>query len=243
MVYFNSILSLKINKKGFCKKKSGRNNSGKIVTYRRGGGSKRSYKRINFFGFSGVAVVESIEKDSTRNCFLCRLFAYGGLKSQRARFYIPASDNIFPGQMLVSEKVGRLRLGNRCRVGTLPIGTFLHCIGSDLRPQKAVYQRSAGVFGQVVQKSNLCCTLKFSSGKIKEIVPNVCCVLGSGSNRNYHYKKLSKAGISRRYGKRPCVRGVAMNPIDHPHGGGEGKTSGGRPSVTPWSRPMNTKNK
>lgn len=242
VVHFNTAISLKTKKKGYNKQNSGRNHSGKITVFHRGGGLKKAYKKVNFFGYNGVAVVENIEKDSVRNCFICRLFCYDDVKKQYARFYILATKHVSPGQILVSEKAGgALRLGNRCFLDNLPIGIILHSVGSNARPQKAVYQRSAGVFGQIIQKNDFFCTLRFTSGSVKELVAAACCTIGGCSNVNYHYKNFNKAGITRLLGKRPRVRGVAMNPVDHPHGGGEGKTSGGRPSVTPWSRPAHVR--
>ena len=225
--------SLKQYTKGFRKSNSGRNNSGKITTFHRGGGHKKSYRKINYYSFQGFSVVEKIEYDPSRNSFLARLFSIEAKK----HFYNLATQNIKVGQIIKSENCQELKLGNRCFLKNVPVGSIVHSLGSKLRPQRAVYQRAAGTFAQIIQRNESFCTIKLSSGTIKTLLPTTSVTIGGVSNPEYRYINIGKAGRSRWLGKRPNVRGVAMNPIDHPHGGGEGKSSGGRPSVTPWSRP------
>ena len=119
----------------------------------------------------------------------------------------------------------------------LPIGAILNCIGTKIRKKKGILQRSAGTYGQLIEKGDSFSIVRLSSGQKKKMISSTFAVVGSVSKKTLKNNNLKKAGKNRWLGIRPSVRGVAMNPVDHPHGGGEGKTSGGRPSVTPWSRP------
>lgn len=233
----NTDRPLKSKTKGFGKSKAGRNNSGSITMYRRGGGHKRSYRKINHYSFEGHCVLENFEYDPNRNAWIARLFSI----KKKEHFYALATQNLKVGQTITSEESTRLNLGNRCLLKNVPLGAIIHSLGSNTRPQFSVFQRAAGTFAQIVQKNSLFCTVKLSSGQNKEFLPNTSVTIGRVSNVEDRFQNLGKAGRNRWLGNRPKVRGVAMNPVDHPHGGGEGKSSGGRPSVTPWSRPAHGK--
>lgn len=228
---------LKSNTKGFGKSQAGRNNSGSITMYHRGGGCKRSYRKVNFYSFEGRCILENLEYDPNRNASIARLFSI----KKKEHFYVLATQNLKVGQTVTSEESPRLSLGKRCFLKYVPIGAIVHSIGSKSRPQFSVFQRAAGTFAQVLQKNPSFCTVKLSSGQDKELLPNTSVTIGRVSNIEDRFQNLGKAGRNRWLGNRPKVRGVAMNPIDHPHGGGEGKSSGGRPSVTPWSKPAHGK--
>lgn len=228
---------LKSRTRGFRKSQAGRNNSGSITMHHKGGGHKRSYRKVNFYSVDGRCILENFERDPNRNALVARLFSI----KKKEHLYVLATQNLKVGQTIASEGSARLNLGSRCFLKNVPIGAIIHSLGSKTRPQFSVYQRAAGTFAQIVQKNSIFCTVKLSSGQNKELLPNTSVTIGRVSNVEDRYKILGKAGRNRWLGNRPHVRGVAMNPIDHPHGGGEGKSSGGRPSVTPWSRPAHGK--
>ena len=122
-------------------------------------------------------------------------------------------------------------------LSNIPIGGLIHCLGSSKKPNVGVFQRSRGTFAQLLQKNEQECTIRLSSGKLKKMPPVCFAILGTVSNLRFETNFANKAGFLRKKGIRPSVRGVAMNPVDHPHGGGEGKGSTGRPSATPWGKP------
>jgi large subunit ribosomal protein L2 len=220
------------NKTGGRKKVSGRNHTGKITVRHRGGGNKRSHRKITFLSTFDSAVLERLEYDPSRSARIARLFS---IISKR-HFYIIAPERLKVGSLLQRKSTSENGLGNSCVLGIVPLGIFLHCIGTSRRKSRGVFQRSAGTFGQLVQKGLRYCIVRFSSGENKRLLAGTFAVVGRVSNRSLN-KVLGKAGRNRWKGFRPTVRGVSMNPIDHPHGGGEGKSSGGRPSVTPWAKP------
>jgi large subunit ribosomal protein L2 len=230
---------------------SGRNHTGQITIRRRGGGHKRSYREIEFQScFDGrEAIVERLVYDPQRSAKLASMYVPGFAQSSLTnqlpvkwtRFYILAPTTLEVGSFMRGNiaclKTSRL-VESSGYLNTLPLGTLLHCIGTNRRKEKGILQRAAGTFGQLIQKGKSTCTIRLSSGEYKELLPDILARVGPVSIPLCKHKMfLGKAGASRWSGKRPSVRGVAMNPVDHPHGGGEGKSSGGRPSVTPWAKP------
>jgi large subunit ribosomal protein L2 len=162
------------------------------------------------------------------------------LKSKE-HFYIIAPEKLERGFLVEKGENTKYNLGNTLPLKDMPLGTFIHCIGTNSRFDKPTLQRAAGTFAQLVQKGSSFCVIRLSSGESKKVLPRTLATIGVVSNSDHQQITLGKAGRNRWKGVRPSVRGVAMNPIDHPHGGGEGKSSGGRPSVTPWSKPAHGK--
>jgi large subunit ribosomal protein L2 len=212
-------------------KSGGRNNTGRTTVFHRGGGHKRRYRQIDFKRYSLSGHVKAIEYDPNRSAHLARI-----ITSKGKECYILAPENLTIGMPIFSGEVADIKVGNSLRVRDIPIGTFLHNI--EIKPGKgAQFIRSAGCKGQLLQKTEKYCKVRLPSGE-NYVIPSSCyATIGTISNSEHQNKVIGKAGRSRWLSRRPVVRGVAMNPIDHPHGGGEGKTSGGRPSVTPWGRP------
>lgn len=208
---------------------SGRNNTGKITRYHRGGGCKKKsrlidYKRYiwNVYGF-----VLRIEYDPLRSSLIALICYSNGILS-----YILAPEGINVGDSVISREAINYTSGNATLLSNIPIGIKIHCV--ELEPNKGGQLiRSAGSFCTIVSKSSFYVVLKLKSGELRKV--NSCCMatVGAVSNFEFAFRKFLKAGYFRQKGWRPVVRGVAMNPIDHPHGGGQGKTSGGRPSVSP----------
>ncbi len=214
------------------RKKAGRNNQGKITMRRRGGGHKRRYRIIDFVRnkYDITAKVESIEYDPNRNANIALLCYVDG-----ERRYIIAPHGLEIGQTLVSSTKVDINVGNASPVGNIPIGTNVHNI--ELRRGKGGQMaRSAGTFATITSHDKGYTLLKLPSGESRRIKSECYAVIGVVGNAQYNLITIGKAGRSAWMGKRPKVRGVAMNPIDHPHGGGEGKTSGGRHPVTPWGK-------
>ncbi len=215
------------------KRISGRNNDGRITVRRRGGGHKRFYRVIDFkrdkTGIPGR--VSQIEYDPNRSAHIALITYLDGEKR-----YILAPANIEVGQTVMSGPEADILPGNALPIVNIPLGTELHNI--EMRPGKGGQMvRSAGGFAQLVAKEGKHAQIKMPSGEVRKI-PVVCmATVGMVGNREHENVSLGKAGRNRWKGRRPKVRGVAMNPIDHPHGGGEGKTSGGRHPVTPWGKP------
>ncbi len=215
------------------KRISGRNNDGRITVRRRGGGHKRFYRKIDFkrdkVGIPGK--VTQIEYDPNRSAHIALITYLDGEKR-----YILAPADIKVGQTITSGAEADILPGNALPILNIPLGTEIHNI--EMRPGKGgQLVRSAGGFAQLVAKEGKHAQIKMPSGEVRKI-PVVCyATVGMVGNREHENVSLGKAGRSRWKGRRPKVRGVAMNPIDHPHGGGEGKTSGGRHPVTPWGRP------
>lgn len=213
----------------------GRNSKGKITAFSKGCRQKRLYRGIRFQNKGQESfLIEAIERDPNRSALLARLFSF----KTKKHFYAISPEKSKFGQLFNST---RLKLGATLFLKDIPIGSKIHCIGTSFRQRNAILQRSAGTFSQLIQKSIKYCLIRLSSGKIKKLLKNTKAVIGIVSNINYRYRILGKAGKKRFLGLKPKTRGVAMNPVDHPHGGGEGKSSGGRPSVSPWAKPAHGK--
>ncbi|MGB3976074.1 MAG: 50S ribosomal protein L2 [bacterium] len=210
--------------------KAGRNNTGRISMRRRGGRVKRLYRIIDFKrDKTGVpARVAAIEYDPNRTANIALLFYHDGEKR-----YILAPDGLKVGDTIVAGPDADIKVGNALPLKNIPVGTFIHSI--ELKPGKGgQLARGAGTFAQVLAKEGKFAQLRLPSNEVR-LVHLVCmATIGHVGNQEQENISIGKAGRSRWLGRRPKVRGVAMNPIDHPHGGGEGKSSGGRHPVTPW---------
>lgn len=215
------------------RKKGGRNNHGHITARRRGGGHKRNYRLVDFKRRkSGVeATVERIEFDPNRSAFIALVkYADGELS------YILAPQRLRAGDAVISAEFVDIKPGNAAPMQNMPVGTIVHNV--EMKPGKGgQIARSAGTYAQIVGKDQGYAQLRLSSGELRMVRAECMATVGAVSNPDQQNIKLGKAGRSRWLGKRPAVRGVAMNPIDHPHGGGEGRTSGGRHPVSPWGKP------
>ena len=219
------------------RKKGGRNNTGQITARRRGGGHKRRYRLIDFRRnkFDVVGTVERLEYDPNRTAFIALISYEDG-----ERHYIIAPQRLSIGDRVVSGEQVDIKPGNAMPMKNIPVGTIIHNI--EMRPGKgAQIARSAGTFVQLIGKDQGYVQLRLSSGELRMVRGECMATIGAVSNPDQQNIKLGKAGRNRWLGKRPSVRGVAMNPIDHPHGGGEGRTSGGRHPVTPWGKPTKGK--
>ena len=214
-------------------KSGGRNNNGRITTRHRGGGHKQRYRVIDFKRRKdGVpATVERLEYDPNRSANIALLKYLDG-----ERTYIVAPNGVKVGDTLLSGAEAPISVGNCLPLRNIPLGTTIHCV--ELRPGRgAQLARSAGASVQLVAREGVHATLRMRSGEMRKVPVECRAVVGSVSNSEHNLRKLGKAGASRWRGVRPTVRGVAMNPVDHPHGGGEGRTSGGRHPVSPWGVP------
>lgn len=215
------------------KNSSGRNNSGKITVSNKGNGHKKKYRKINFFRKeNSVGIVTSIEYDPNRNAFIASVYDF----LLTRYFYMIAPKNLNIGDIVKAGLNAEPKLGHSLPISKIPIGSFIHSISSK-KNEKAKLSRAAGTFSQLIEKTSQCGRIKLSSGEQRFLASSCTATIGIVSNDGFSLTTLGKAGRSRWLNKRPKVRGVAMNPIDHPHGGGEGKTSGGRTSVTPWGKP------
>jgi large subunit ribosomal protein L2 len=214
-------------------KTGGRNNNGRITTRHRGGGHKQRYRVIDFKRTKEnvPAVVERIEYDPNRTAYIALLkYADGD------RAYIIAPKGLAAGASVVSGREAPIATGNCLPLRNMPLGSVVHCI--EMKPGKgAQIARSAGASAQLVAREGEYATLRLRSGEMRKIPARCRAVLGEVSNGEHTLRSLGKAGAKRWRGLRPTVRGVAMNPVDHPHGGGEGRTSGGRHPVSPWGVP------
>ncbi len=219
------------------KKSAGRNNKGRITAWHRGGGNKVAYRIIDFKRDKiGIpATVETIEYDPNRSARIALLKYVDG-----ERRYIVAPAELKVGDEVVSGKDAEIKIGNALPLSSIPLGTFIHNI--ELRPREgAKLVRSAGASAQLIAKEDKYVQVKLSSGEVR-LIPSACmATIGQVSNPDHENISCGKAGRMRWVGRRPHVRGVAMNPIDHPLGGGEGKASGGRPACTPWGKPEGVK--
>lgn len=209
---------------------SGRNNNGRITTRHLGGGHKRRYRIVDFkrdkFGIP--ATVTSIEYDPNRSARICLLTYIDGEKR-----YILAPAGIKVGDQVVSNQTAEIKLGNTMQVKSIPLGTEIHNV--ELKPLKGgQIARSAGTFVTLMAKESEFAQIKLRSGEVRMIHLECLATIGQVGNHEHSLIKVGKAGKSRHLGIRPTVRGVVMNPVDHPHGGGEGRTSAGRHPVTPW---------
>ncbi len=215
------------------KKHSGRNNNGRITVRHRGGGSKQRYRIIDFKrNKDGVqAKIERIEYDPNRTAHIALLLYVDG-----ERRYIIAPNGVKEGSLVMSGTESGIQVGNCMPLRNIPLGTTVHCI--ELKPGKgAQVARSAGASVQLVAKEGQHATLRLRSGEMRKVLADCRATVGEVSNGEHSLRSLGKAGAKRWRGIRPTVRGVAMNPVDHPHGGGEGRTSGGRHPVSPWGTP------
>ena len=214
-------------------KNSGRNSNGRITVRHRGGGSKQRYRLIDFKrDKDGIpAKIERIEYDPNRTAHIALLLYADG-----ERRYIIAPNGVKPGDNVMSGNEASIQTGNCMQLRNMPLGTTLHCI--ELKPGKgAQLARSAGAGVQLVAKEGHHATLRLRSGEMRKVLSDCRATIGEVSNGEHSLASLGKAGAKRWRGIRPTVRGVAMNPVDHPHGGGEGRTSGGRHPVSPWGTP------
>jgi large subunit ribosomal protein L2 len=214
-------------------KSGGRNNNGRITTRHIGGGHKQKYRIIDFKrNKDGIkAEVERIEYDPNRTANIALLKYADG-----ERRYIIAPRNVSVGDSIQSGIDAPIRPGNSMPLRNIPMGSVLHCI--ELKPGKgAQLIRSAGTSCQLIAREGTYVTLRLRSGEMRKVLADCRATLGEVSNSEHNLRSLGKAGAKRWRGVRPTVRGVVMNPVDHPHGGGEGKTSGGRHPVSPWGMP------
>lgn len=214
------------------KKTGGRNNTGRITVRHIGGGTRTQYRIIDFKRLKdGIpAIVERIEYDPNRTALIALLVYKDG-----ERRYIIAPSGLEKGSTVVSGDDAPIAAGNALTLKRIPLGTTIHCV--ELKPGKGAQMlRSAGCSGQVVAKEGMYATLKLRSGEMRKVLLTCRAVIGEVSNGEHNLRELGKAGAKRWRGIRPTVRGVAMNPVDHPHGGGEGKTSAGRHPVSPWGQ-------
>ena len=214
-------------------KSGGRNNNGRITTRHIGGGHKHHYRVVDFRrNKEGIpATVERLEYDPNRSAHLALLCYADG-----ERRYIIAPKGVSAGDKLVSGAQADIKVGNNMPIRNMPLGSVIHCI--ELKPGKgAQIARSAGTYAQLVAREGMYATLRLRSGEMRKVLVECTATFGEVGNGEHSLRRLGKAGAQRWRGVRPTVRGVAMNPVDHPHGGGEGRTSGGRHPVTPWGVP------
>ncbi len=214
-------------------KSGGRNSAGRITTRHRGGGHKQRYRVVDFKrnkdNVSGR--VERIEYDPNRTAHIALVLYIDG-----ERRYILAPKNIKVGDPIISGDAVPIKAGNCLPLRNIPLGTLVHAV--EIRPGKgAQMARAAGAGAQIVAREGLHVTFRLCSGEIRKVLAECRATVGEVSNVEHGLCKLGKAGAMRWRGVRPTVRGVAMNPVDHPHGGGEGRTSGGRHPVSPWGMP------
>ncbi len=215
------------------KRTGGRNNSGRITSRHRGGGHKQHYRVVDFKRNKDniPAKVERIEYDPNRTAHIALLCYTDG-----ERRYIIAPSAIKEGDVLFSGANAPIKVGNALPLRSIPVGTTVHCV--EMKVGKgAQMARSAGASVQLVAKEGEFATLRLRSGEMRRVHLDCKATIGVVSNEKHSHRVLGKAGASRWAGIRPQTRGAAMNPVDHPHGGGEGRTSGGRHPVTPWGQP------
>jgi large subunit ribosomal protein L2 len=214
-------------------KSGGRNNTGRITTRHVGGGHKQHYRIVDFRrNKDGVpATVERIEYDPNRTAHIALVVYADG-----ERRYIIAPKGMKAGDKIESGNSASIKVGNTLPLRNIPVGSVIHCV--ELKPGKgAQIARSAGASAQLVARDGAYATLRLRSGEMRKVLSDCRATLGEVSNHEHNLRSLGKAGAKRWLGVRPTVRGVAMNPVDHPMGGGEGRTSGGRHPVSPWGIP------
>ena len=214
-------------------KSGGRNNNGRITTRHIGGGHKQHYRKVDFKrNKDGIpATVERLEYDPNRTAHIALICYADG-----ERRYIIAPKDISAGDKIESGDAAGIKVGNTLPIRNIPVGSTIHCV--EMKPGKgAQIARSAGTSVQLVAREGTYATLRLRSGEMRKVLSECRATLGEVSNGEHGLRSLGKAGASRWRGVRPTVRGVAMNPVDHPHGGGEGRTSGGRHPVSPWGTP------
>ena len=215
------------------KRSSGRNNQGRITVRRRGGGHKQHYRLVDFIrdkeGIPGI--VERLEYDPNRTAHLALVLYQDG-----ERRYIIAPKGVSVGSEIMAGAASPIKPGNCMPLSSIPIGATIHCI--ELKPGKgAQFIRSAGTSAQLIARESEYALIRIRSGEIRRVLVTCRACIGEVSNSEHNLRSLGKAGAARWRGIRPTVRGVAMNPVDHPHGGGEGRTSGGRHPVSPTGVP------
>ncbi len=218
-------------------KKGGRNNTGRITARRRGGGHKRRYRMVDFKRrkFGVPAVVERLEYDPNRTAFLALIKYEDGELA-----YILAPQRLAVGDTVIAGERTDVKPGNAMPLNNTPVGTIVHNV--EMKPGKGgQIARAGGTYAQFVGRDQGYAILRLNSGEQRVVRGECMASIGAVSNPDNANIKLGKAGRKRWLGKRPSVRGVAMNPVDHPHGGGEGRTSGGRHPVTPWGKPTKGK--
>ena len=232
----SDVLTKKVPEKSLLEplsKTGGRNHHGRITSRRRGGGHKRRYRRIDFrrnkFGIPGK--VNAIEYDPNRSSNIALIFYADGEKR-----YILHPRGLEVGDTIMSGPEADIRLGNALPLGQIPLGTVVHNI--ELKPGKGGQMaRSAGAGVQIVAKEDKYVALRLPSTEVRQVLQDCLATIGQVGNIEHNLQSLGKAGANRWRGRRPKVRGVAMNPVDHPLGGGEGRSSGGRHPCTPWGKP------
>jgi len=218
-------------------KSGGRNNYGRITARRMGGGHKRRYRIVDFKRrkFDVAATVERLEYDPNRTAFIALIrYADGELS------YILAPQRLKAGDKVVAGDKADIKPGNAMPLKSIPVGTIVHNV--EMKPGGGgKMARAAGSYVQIVGRDAGYALLRLGSGEVRMVRGECMATIGAVSNPDQQNISLGKAGRNRWLGRRPAVRGVAMNPIDHPHGGGEGRTSGGRHPVTPWGKPTKGK--
>ena len=215
------------------KRTAGRNNLGRITTRHRGGGAKRKYRVIDFKRnkVDIPATVQAIEYDPNRTCHIALLAYADGYKA-----YILAPNGLKVGDKVVSSETADIKVGNSKLLKDIPVGTLVHNV--EMNPGAGgQLARSAGSYAQLMAKEGREALLRLPSGELRKVKSNCRATIGQVGNLEHENAVIGKAGKTRHRGFRPSVRGVAMNPVDHPHGGGEGRTSGGRHPVSPWGTP------
>ena len=218
-------------------KSGGRNNYGRITARRRGGGHKRSYRIIDFKRrkFDVVGTVERLEYDPNRTAFIALVTYEDGEQA-----YILAPQRLNAGDKVVASEHADVKPGNAMPLANMPVGTIIHNV--ELKPGKGgQIARSAGAYAQLVGRDAGYAIIRLNSGETRLVLGTCMASVGAVSNPEHSNINIGKAGRNRWLGKRPEVRGVVMNPVDHPHGGGEGRTSGGRHPVSPWGKPTKGK--
>jgi len=219
------------------RKTGGRNHDGRITTRHIGGGHKRRYRFVDFKRSKRdvPATVERFEYDPNRTAFIALIKYEDGEQA-----YILAPQRLTPGDQVIAAEKADIKPGNAMPVKNMPVGTIIHNV--EMKPGKGgQLARSAGTYIQLVGRDGPFAILKLSSGEVRKVSGDCMATVGAISNPDQKNINLAKAGRKRWMGVRPTVRGVAMNPIDHPHGGGEGRTSGGRHPTTPWGKPTKGK--
>jgi len=214
-------------------KTGGRNNSGHVTAWHRGGGHKRRYRMVDFKRTKSgmMATVERLEYDPNRTAFIALITYEDGEQS-----YILAPQRLAVGDKVMSGVGADIKPGNALPLQNIPVGTLVHNV--ELKPGKGgQLARSAGTYVQLVGRDRGYAILRLTSGEVRLVRGECMASIGAVSNPDHLNVNLGKAGRNRHLGRRPSVRGVVMNPVDRPHGGGEGRTSGGRHPVTPWGKP------
>ena len=214
-------------------KSGGRNNKGRVTSRRRGGGHKRLYRVIDFkrTKFDVPATVQRLEYDPNRSAFIALIKYEDGEDA-----YILAPQRLQEGDVVIAANRADIKPGNAMPMENMPVGTIIHNV--EMKPGRGgQLARAAGTYVQLIGKDSGFAQLRLTSGELRMVPAKCMATVGAVSNSDNQNINLSKAGRNRWLGKRPQVRGVAMNPVDHPHGGGEGRTSGGRHPVSPWGKP------